>query len=140
MKPITFFDSYLKNLGLGNKFLGVSNINKDGGRTCRIDFTEEATKEDQILLYQLRDSYNWDQPDFWCPKVEEFISQVFDSLPPQGKLILAPYLNMLRSYINEPDRVQEMWNLIKESKFEWFSPELENKILEVASRTNIVLK
>lgn len=134
------FHMYLNKIGFEGKFISISLSTKTGSPVCEIRPSESCTEEELIQMQEIAATYNWGQPDFWVPQVEEFISQVFDALPPQGKLILSPYLNMLRTYINEPYRVKEMWSLIKASKFDWMTPEVEEQIVIIASKTNVVIE
>lgn len=140
LNHVTFFDQYLKSLGYGSKFTGISNINNNGGKTCRIDFTEDASEEDKTNLYTLRDSYNWESPDWWLPQVKEFRIAVFNSLPAEGKVLLAPVLMSLTDeFISNPSSMQAYWGALVEMSPQWLDEKVIGDVLHAAQKFNIPL-
>lgn len=141
MEHITYFDMYLNIRGYTGKFVGLSNINKDGGRTCRIDPSETCTEEELQEMYSLRDSYNWDQPNFWIPKVKDFKEKVFTLLPDVGKLEMAPILMAMdNTFIDNPENMQIYWAAFLANRPAWMTNEIATQIDQLAATYNIPIE
>lgn len=141
LPPITYFDMYLRLNGFEGKFFGVANVNNDGGRTLEITPTTECTEEELAAMYAVRDSYNWDQPDFFMPQIEEFKAQVFAALPDIGKLEMAPVLMaMNEDFIDNPTNMQIYWSAFLANRPSWLTNEIAQQIDDIALACNIPIE
>lgn len=134
---VTYFDMYLKQMGFEGKFHGVSGIKKE----CQINSTESCTEKELEEMYRLRDEFNWDQPDFFMPKIESFKEQIFGALPAEGKLMLTPVLMLLNEeYMDKPENMQTYWQTLLSAKPQWLTDDLITQAIQLAKNYNIPLE
>ncbi len=131
-----YLDCYLKYLGWTKRYKRLEE--KEG--VVDIIPSETCTEEDLKQLNDLKDSYNWEKPDWWMPQVKEFRIAVFNSLPAEGKVLLAPVLMSLTDeFISNPSSMQAYWGALVEMSPQWLDEKVIGDVLHAAQKFNIPL-
>lgn len=128
---VSYFDQYLRLHGYGDKIKVISDA--DGtGKFCKIEGTEECSLEDLQKMYDLRDSFDWNNPGDEIPNLDKFKQELLDSLPPEGIFMLSSSIHS----IEEIEDVPAFYSRLTGANFSW-TP--YNKIAEIAQRNRIKL-
>lgn len=137
LPSITYFDMFLRKLGYADKFTGVSGSITEDGSTVEIVPSGACSPEDFDAMLKLKDSYNWECPDYWYPKLQEFKSDCFKALPELGKITLAP---VLLSTEENLEALKMFWLALVNNRPAWLTNEVVTTVDDLATFYNIELK
>lgn len=136
LPKITYFDMYLRKLGYGDYFKIISDLDGSGA-SCEIFPTELCTDDKLNEMYAIRDTYDWDNPSFWVPKISEFKQSMFGVLPALGKISLAPVLLAPEDNL---DNILLLWNAFLSNRPEWLTQDVIDSVDTIAVECKIELK